>query len=298
MRLVTHQRYADEIGPATYTANETTLTITTPPYVAAEKHFNDMLWPICASIIPMIREQKLHAFPNKAERQVCPFEYTYGMDIFEYLRQNQEMKEAFDLYMQMRREGSQAQWFDTYCAGTGLVSGELKNGKDDVLIVDVGGNKGHEIAKFREHFPDLPGRCIVQDLPETIPSTDDLPDGVEAMAHDFFTTQPIVGAKLYYFRAVMHNWSDTDCRKILRRTIDAMESEYSRILIDEFIMPETGADARQASVDVLMLLNVGGTERGLRQWEELIASVGLEIVRVWEPRGRRESVIECKVKDG
>lgn len=75
-----------------------------------------------------------------------------------------------------------------------------------------------------------------------------------------------------------------------------MDPEYSRILIDEFILPDTKAEARAARLDVLMMLYVSGIERDMQHWEELVGSVGLEIVEVWKPRGRRESVIECKVK--
>jgi hypothetical protein len=35
---------------------------------------------------------------------------------------------------------------------------------DGVLLVDVGGNIGHDIAEFHSKHPEAPGRLILQDL--------------------------------------------------------------------------------------------------------------------------------------
>lgn len=66
------------------------------------------------------------------------------------------------------------------------------NLKSEVLIVDVGGGRGEALHDLRTARPDLEGGMIVQDLPEVIAGMKDTP-GVEAMAHDFFTPQPIKG---------------------------------------------------------------------------------------------------------
>ena len=62
----------------------------------------------------------------------------------------------------------------------------------DVLVVDVGGGRGDFLEDFRAHRPDLKGCMIFQDLPEVLAGREDIP-GVTAMAHDFFTPQPIKG---------------------------------------------------------------------------------------------------------
>ena len=64
--------------------------------------------------------------------------------------------------------------------------------KTDVLLVDVGGGKGRLIERFRKERPDLMGRMILQDLPGVVEGRGDV-EGVEYMAHDFFTPQPITG---------------------------------------------------------------------------------------------------------
>ena len=94
------------------------------------------------------------------------------------------------------------EWFEIYPVAKELELSKstLKTGKDDVLFVDVAGGRGHDVAKFRKTFPDLPGRCILQDLPETIAQVKKSPpEGVELMDYDFFTPQPIKGVHCNLF---------------------------------------------------------------------------------------------------
>lgn len=67
-------------------------------------------------------------------------------------------------------------------------------GEDNsVLIVDVGGGKGHDLMSLKKMYPDLKGRMILQDISFVIKQAGVLPDGLESMVYDFFTPQPIIG---------------------------------------------------------------------------------------------------------
>ncbi|KAI2615385.1 hypothetical protein GGR54DRAFT_642407 [Hypoxylon sp. NC1633] len=56
---------------------------------------------------------------------------------------------------------------------------------------------------------------VVQDLDEPVvrdaerQRPEELAERVRYMVHDFFTEQPVKGADVYFFRAVLHNWSDS-----------------------------------------------------------------------------------------
>lgn len=65
-------------------------------------------------------------------------------------------------------------------------------GISSVLFVDVGGGYGQKSIVLKQAIPDLSGKIIVQDQPMFI---DEAPtvDGIEFMAHDFFTEQPVKG---------------------------------------------------------------------------------------------------------
>lgn len=147
----------------------------------------------------------------------------------------------------------------------------------------MGGNTGQDILGFHKAHPNLPGRLIIQDLPATIQSLDTAKlEPVEAMAHDFFTPQPVKGAKAYYMKMVLHDWPDTQCREILSNIKPAMERGHSKILINEIVIPETGADWFATSVDMLMMVTHSAAERRENDWRELLESVGLKIVKIWD----------------
>jgi hypothetical protein len=89
------------------------------------------------------------------------------------------------------REG-RAEFLDVYPARSALLEGEQTLKNDEVLLVDVGGGRGHEVQKFADAFPEVKGRLIVQDQQSMIEQAASS-DRIEFMAHDFFTPQPVKG---------------------------------------------------------------------------------------------------------
>lgn len=63
-------------------------------------------------------------------------------------------------------------------------------GADDVVFVDVGGGNGSQCAALKTAFPDFKGRIILQDRPDVLEKALKV-DGMELMAHDFLTEQPV-----------------------------------------------------------------------------------------------------------
>ena len=120
------------------------------------------------------------------------FQYAHGTDvIFGLLEKNPEQKQAFDDYMASRRGANLPQWFEIYPAAE-----KFANAIQDPtasLMVDVGGGPGQELIRFKEKYPDIPGRLVLQDLPLTLRRIDKLPEGIESMEYDFFTPQPVKG---------------------------------------------------------------------------------------------------------
>ncbi|KAL9005775.1 MAG: hypothetical protein Q9188_001441 [Gyalolechia gomerana] len=145
------------------------------------------------------------------------------------------------------------------------------------LLVDVGGGRGQMCRAFRNRFPELPGRVVVQDLPNTVSSSG---KGIEAMPHDFFTPQPVKGAKIYYIRHVLHDWPDGKAESILRNVVDAMDRE-SIIIIDEKVLPNVGASNVAAGLDLQMMMSYTAQERSEKQWKDLMERVGLKVQELW-----------------
>ena len=59
-----------------------------------------------------------------------------------------------------------------------------------VTVVDVGGSLGHELLEIKKKYPEVPGRLVLEDLPETIKDVTET-NVFEPTVHDFFTPQPI-----------------------------------------------------------------------------------------------------------
>lgn len=59
-----------------------------------------------------------------------------------------------------------------------------------------------------------------------------------------------------------------------------MTKGYSRILINDFVIPESGVSLFQASFDLWMMADVTGKERTLKKWQNLFDQAGLKLVKV------------------
>ena len=118
---------------------------------------------------------------------------------------------------------------------------EWVSGRDSTLFVDVGGSHGPVSIALAEKFPSV--QCIVQDLPEVIEKANAPPPAVasqvEFMAHDFFDPQPVCNADFYYFRWILHNWSDKYALRILRSLVPAMK-HGARVIVNEYCVPPPG----------------------------------------------------------
>lgn len=109
-------------------------------------------------------------------------------------------------------------------------------------VVDVGGGHGPVSISIARQAPTL--RFIVQDMehvvsegPSHVPSK--LKDRISFMPYDIRTPQPVVGAPVYLFRAVLHNWPDASCVEILRNQIPALKTG-AKIILGESVMGEPG----------------------------------------------------------
>ena len=124
----------------------------------------------------------------------CAFNTAFRTNepFFDFLTKNPKSLETFNSCMTSQRQGRQS-WLEFFPLERELVTGF--SGEDNaVMFVDVGGGYGHEIQEIKKRYPDLPGRMILQDLPETISQITAAPN-TEAMAYNFFTPQLIRGER-------------------------------------------------------------------------------------------------------
>lgn len=220
--------------------------------------------------------------------------WAVGESQFEWLASHKNQQTLFNSYIASRRQGK-PMWFDVYPVERLL--GHALPYEDTVFLVDIGGNQGHDLIKFRQQHPYLPGKLVLQDMPKVVSGVSGCEAGIEVMAYSFLDTQPVQGARVYYFRSIFHDWPDHICQQILRNTISAMAADYSRILIMDFVLSDTNTPLLQASLDIQMMSIGAGVERSKSQWKDLLHSVGLEIAGIWNHSPGMESVIEVVPMD-
>ncbi|KAL8747491.1 MAG: hypothetical protein Q9190_000658 [Brigantiaea leucoxantha] len=208
--------------------------------------------------------------------------------------------------MESRREGRPS-WFEPYPVEENLLS-KLDNSSDAVLLIDIGGNRGHDLTSFKTQYPKHSGRLILQDQLSVIKNLCGQLEGIEYMPHDFFEPQPVKGqkkprrrkresARAYHFRAIFHDWPDEQCRQILEQIARVMKPNYSKVLISEFILQDDRARLFPAALDVQMMALHAGMERSESQWRSLLASAGLSVSGIWQKLPGGEGVIEAMLAD-
>lgn len=75
-----------------------------------------------------------------------------------------------------------------------------------------------------------------------------------------------------------------------------MEKDYSILLINDYVVPGTGASIHTAAMDLQMMSLFAGVERTQSQWVNLLSLSGLSLSRVWHSRNGLESIIQATLK--
>ncbi|KAL2200102.1 S-adenosyl-L-methionine-dependent methyltransferase [Corynascus similis CBS 632.67] len=238
--------------------------------------------------------------PNDVAHGPYQDAYKTTLNFFEWLQSNQPNGMQFNHHMGGYRQGRPS-WMDTdfYPVQERLVKG-FEATPDSALLVDIGGGLGHDLSEFRQKHPDAPGRLVLQDLPvviDRVAAENTVAAGIEPMAYDFHTEQPIVGARAYYMHSVLHDWPDEVCASILARVAAAMRPGYSRLLINENVIPGTGADWQATALDLMVMCLLSARERTESDWRRLLEGAGLKIVKIWstDKQNGVESLIECEL---
>ncbi|PWY68705.1 O-methyltransferase [Aspergillus eucalypticola CBS 122712] len=178
---------------------------------------------------------------------------------FEWIQHDPEELHAFNTVMEIgNRSLEGVQWYDYYPWQENLATTGDTN---RVLLVDIGGGRGHDLSGFKRKYPEIRDHLIVQDLPKVIEDIlEPLIEGVQPMGYNMFDPQPIRGAKAYYMRTVLHDWPDKQALEVLRRVHDAMAAD-SVLLINENVLPEIKAPEFSSSMDSIMMELYGSLER-------------------------------------
>ena len=113
--------------------------------------------------LPAYLEQS--GYKNPHDVSDGPFQYGHKTkgSFWAWLGERPAHLERFNNYMSGYRRGKPS-WTDAnFYPVTERLGQDLKEDKDAVLLVDVGGGLGHDYEELKAKYPKLPGRLSLQD---------------------------------------------------------------------------------------------------------------------------------------
>ena len=150
---------------------------------------------------------------------------------------------------------------------------------------------------YQKHAAVSQGRLVLQDQAHVLEKVTELPSGIQKMPHDLFKEQPVKHARAYFMHQVLHFCPDETARQMLKNLKPAMKrgsgQGSSRLLINDMVIPSTGATKQNTTMDLAMMVTQAAKERDEAMWFELLQSVGFKVVNIWRKEGLIGTVIEC-----
>ncbi|KAL8785941.1 MAG: hypothetical protein Q9213_003090 [Squamulea squamosa] len=266
MMVLTATHVVDERGPQTYGATPMTEILLDPGWANGLRHFFDHCGPSMINL-PNYLQRTGYRVPQDVN--TGPFADAWGgRNTWALYEDEPERGNVFNSCMTRWKQGTKF-WTDIYPAKRQLCE-KIEKSNDSVLLVDIGGGRGHVLEEFVKDPAHRTGRLIVQDLPAALGDANSLSkQGIERMVYNFFTSQPVKAA--------------------------AMRKGYSKLLIDELVLPDINVPPKGAFLDLSMMALETGSERTSKQWHDLLASVGLRIEKIWSTDVGLDSVIEAEL---
>ncbi|KAF3764264.1 hypothetical protein M406DRAFT_62500 [Cryphonectria parasitica EP155] len=280
--------FIGEAGPDLYIANDLA-------QILATENVQDGFEIHLATLRVLPEYLAEHGYRDPTDGLDCPMQKAFNTKLhsFEYIKRDPKLARGFKAAVLDQAGLRRAHWAEPefYPVQERLLAG-LK--KDSVVMVDVGGGMGLDLRLLAD-LADT--RLILQDTEQVLSGTNELPARIEKMPYDFFQRQPVEGARAYYFHRVFHDWTDEKCREILLALKPAMTRGYSKVLIQDNVIPAQGATWLHTTSDLLMLCGFAGKERTEKNFRELFDSVGMRVTGIWTRAPGEESIIEAIVPE-
>lgn len=198
------------------------------------------------------------------------FPEIHGASFYDYLAKHPQMSE----------------WFNTAIRqGTRMVAEAVADAHDFAgcrTVLDVGGGDGTLLSRVLATHQHLDGVLFDSEpgLAESdgVLSAAGVAERCSVRTGDFFAEIP-GGADRYLLKSVLHDWDDERAALILvncRRAIP----EHGRLVIIEPVLPgrvDGSIDPRMYLSDLNLLVNLGGQERDLGDFERLCTGAGFAV---------------------
>ncbi|MFF8845161.1 methyltransferase [Streptomyces sp. NPDC015127] len=195
----------------------------------------------------------------------------YGKEFFDYLHEDaHDSAHVFNRAMttsSMQSARDVAQLLDLSGAST---------------VADIGGGQGHVLAGLLEKYPGLKGTLF--DLPRVVENADPrlreggaLADRVTIVPGDCRRSLP-VDADVYVIKNILE-WDDDSTARTLRNVVGAARPG-ARVVVIENLVDDSPSMKFTTSMDLLLLLNVGGAKHTKESMITRMEAAGLVVGEV------------------
>ena len=194
--------------------------------------------------------------------QLPSFEHLYEKPWFDYLKNNEQKSSLYH------------QAISTYAKRDYEAASKLLDLINHPSIVDIGGSSGILIMELLNANPHLLG--MILDLPEVL-SRIQIPPYLQGrlklLAANFFNEWPLFKADCAILSRVLHDWSDSSCIEILKKTRTILSDTPShRLYIIENLLDSSPFSG--SLLDLNMLVMTEGRERTLSCFEKILREAG------------------------
>ncbi|WP_393087840.1 methyltransferase [Streptomyces sp. LN704] len=213
------------------------------------------------------------------------FEDVYEREFFEYL--NEEAPESAYVFNRAMTTSSEQSARDVAAL---LDLGGVAS------VADIGGGQGQVVASLLEKHPGMHGTLL--DLPGVVANADarlrdggSLADRVRIVPGDCREDIP-VQADVYIIKNILE-WDDDSTRRALANVRKAARPG-ARVVVIENLVDDTPSMKFTTSMDLLLLLNVGGAKHTRQSMVDRLTAAGLVIGEV-RPVNAYLHAFECTV---
>ncbi|XP_028761702.1 probable O-methyltransferase 3 [Neltuma alba] len=207
----------------------------------------------------------------------------HGMAIWKYASHNPKLNNLFN----------NAMLCDSRLVSSAMLH-EVKWTFDGIeSLVDVGGGTGTMAKAIAQSFPAM--KCSELDLPHVVAGLKGT-NNLNYVGGDMFKAIPNADAVL--LKSVLHDWSDEECVRILKKCKEAISGNGKRgnkVIIIDMVVDQQNKDHElvetQLFLDMLMMVLSTGRERSEKEWVKLICSAGFTNYKISRLLGSR-SIME------
>lgn len=199
-----------------------------------------------------------------------PHNAAWNMGRFDYLRQHPDEARVFDEFMAHfpdDRHKAVADAYDFSSAG---------------LIADIGGGNGEALRRILGRFAGPRGLVFDRDdVVAAIPEDARMAGRIATEGGSFFDRVPR-GADVYLLMRVLHDFSDADCRSILKNCRSAMEKGARLLICEQILEPDPArGDSMLYLLDTQMMAMFGAArERNETEFRNLLNESGFGFRRL------------------